>query len=58
MSKDGSNGYWIWRQENGWLWTNRSTWPFLWSHQSNGWLYLWPENNKALFYDYGSGSLK
>jgi hypothetical protein len=58
MSKDGSNGYWIWRHENGWLWTNRSTWPFLWSHQSTGWLYLWPENNKALFYDYGNGSLK
>jgi hypothetical protein len=58
MSKDGNNGYWIWRQENGWLWTNKSTWPFLWAHESADWLYLLPAKNKALFYDYRSGSLK
>jgi hypothetical protein len=58
MSPDGNQGYWLWRQENGWLWTNSSTWPFLWSHQSTGWLYLLPVKNQALFYDYGNGSLK
>jgi hypothetical protein len=58
MSPDGNQGYWLWRQENGWLWTNSSTWPFLWSHQSTGWHYLLPVKNQALFYDYGNGSLK
>ena len=58
MSPDGSAGYWIWRQENGWLWTNSSTWPFLWSHESAEWLYLLPAKNKALFYDYASGSMR
>ena len=58
MSPDGSDGYWIWRQENGWLWTNSSTWPFLWAHESTGWLYLLPAKNKALFYDYGSDSFR
>ena len=58
MSPDGNQGYWLWRQENGWLWTNSSTWPFIWSHQFTGWLYLWPENNTALFYDYSSGSVR
>jgi hypothetical protein len=58
MSPDGSNGFWLWRQENGWLWTNSSTWPFLWSHQSADWLYLLPAKNKALFYDYGSEMIK
>ena len=58
LSPDINKGYWIWRKENGWLWTNSSTWPFLWSHQSAGWLYLLPAKNKALFYDYESGNLK
>ncbi len=58
MSPDDSTGYWIWRKENGWLWTNSSTWPFLWSHESTGWLYLLPAKNKALFYDYESRNLK
>ena len=58
MSPDGSAGYWIWRQENGWLWTNSSTWPFLWSHKSTEWLYLLPAKNKALFYDYGLGTIR
>jgi hypothetical protein len=58
MNPDGNQGYWLWRQENGWLWTNSSTWPFLWSHQSADWLYLLPENNKALFYDYATGKLR
>ena len=58
LSLDANKEYWIWRQENGWLWTNSSTWPFLWSHESTGWLYLLPAKNKALFYDYESGNLK
>jgi hypothetical protein len=58
MSPDGNDGYWLWRQENGWLWTNSDSWPFLWSHQSAGWLYLLPVKNKALFYDYGNGSVR
>jgi hypothetical protein len=58
MSPDGSNGFWLWRQENGWLWTNSDSWPFLWSHQSAGWLYLLPAKNRALFYDYESGSVR
>ena len=58
MSPDGSDGYWLWRQENGWLWTNSPTWPFLWAHESTGWLYLLPAKNNALFYDYGIPSTK
>ena len=57
MSPDGSNGYWIWRQENGWLWTNSSTWPFLWAHESVDWLYLLPTKEKVLFYDYSTVTL-
>ena len=58
MNSDGSGGYWIWRKDNGWLWTNSTTWSFLWSHGTKSWLYLLPENNKALFYDYTSGSVR
>ena len=58
LSPDGNDGYWIWRKDNGWLWTNAETWPFLWSHQSANWLYLLPVNRNALFYDYATGSLR
>ena len=58
MNPDGSDGYWIWREENGWLWTNSYTWPFLWAHGNPIGSTCWPENNKALFYDYGSGSVR
>ena len=58
MSSDGNGGYWIWRKDNGWLWTNSTAWSFLWSHGTKSWLYLLPENNKALFYDYTSGSVR
>jgi hypothetical protein len=54
MSPDRSQGYWLWRQENGWLWTNAETWPFLWANESTGWLYLLPANQKVLFYDYST----
>ena len=57
MSPDGNNGYWLWRQENGWLWTNAETWPFLWSHEFAGWLYLLPTKEKVLFYDYSTVTL-
>ena len=58
LSPDRNDGYWLWRQENGWLWTNAETWPFLWSHESVDWLYLLPTKEKALFYDYATGSLR
>ena len=37
---DGYQGIWLWQRERGWLWTQPGTFPYLWRHDSAGWLYL------------------
>ena len=37
---DGSQGIWLWQRERGWLWTQAGVYPYLWRHDSAGWLYL------------------
>ena len=37
---DYAGGHWIWLESHGWLWTKENTWPFLYSHQLNDWLYF------------------
>jgi len=37
---DGYQGIWLWQRERGWLWTQPGTFPYLWRHESAGWLYL------------------
>ena len=51
---------WLWREENGWLWTKQDVWPYLWSHQSGYWLYLYPGKfgGSPKFYDYSIQSYR
>jgi formylglycine-generating enzyme required for sulfatase activity len=51
---------WLWKQNFGWLWTKEDAWPYLWSHQSGGWLYLYPGKVEETprFYDYSSESYR
>jgi len=37
---DGHQGIWLWQRERGWLWTQPGVFPYLWRHDSAGWLYL------------------
>ena len=55
---DGKNGFWIWKENFGWLWSNPSSWPFMWSHQSSTWYYLLPQNSSYLLYDYSTETLR
>ncbi|MDC3283745.1 cadherin domain-containing protein, partial [Opitutales bacterium] len=50
------NSVWLWRENQGWLWTKEDAWPYLWSHQSGGWLYLYPGKIEETprFYDYST----
>ena len=44
---------WIWKEELGWLWTNRELHPFFYANNSGGWLFYHGGNDsKILFYDY------
>ena len=58
LHKDGIEGFWIWKEETGWVWTTKEIWPFLWSQDSADWLYLMPTESGYLFYDYSTRSLK
>jgi len=49
---DQQGGYWMWMSNNGWLWTNQETWPFLWANETADWLYPVYSGNKLYFYDY------
>ena len=55
---DGKNGFWIWKENFGWLWSNPSSWPFMWSHQSSNWFYLLPQSSSYLLYDYSTETLR
>ena len=48
---DARGGLWLWMPEEDWLWTKESVWPFLWSAESAGWLYIYSNGNRY-FYDY------
>ena len=51
------NGIWFWKENEGWLWSRKDTWPHLWRHNSGSWLYHFEEQESgALFWDYQSQS--
>jgi len=45
-------GLWLWTQVNGWTWASEESWPFLWSNQTGGWLYLIVVQGQPYFFDY------
>ena len=58
VQHDEDEGVWLWMPEEKWLWTKEEVWPFLWSDNSNGWLYLIDSNGKRYFYDYSMESMR
>jgi hypothetical protein len=52
VQHDEDGGVWLWMPEEKWLWTKEGVWPFLWSDNSDGWLYLIHSNGNRYFYDY------
>jgi hypothetical protein len=59
-SPASESSVWLWKENFGWLWTKEDAWPYLWSHQSGGWLYLYPGKVEETprFYDYSSESYR
>ena len=53
---DGQQGLWLWMMDEGWLWTQPGTHPYLFRHRSGSWLYLMgSEAGKPVFFDFSIG---
>ena len=51
-------GLWMWMQGEGWLWSDSTIWPFIWSNEGPKWLYFWSAGQSNFFYDYSSQSFR
>jgi hypothetical protein len=51
-------GLWMWMQDEGWLWSDSTIWPFIWSNDAPKWLYFWSAGQSNFFYDYSSQSFR
>ena len=48
-----NQGVWIWQSDLGWLWTGKSSFAYLFSHDSQSWIYLHGSSKeKLLLFDY------
>ena len=48
-----ASGLWLWKEEMGWLWTDREIYPFLYHNSNQTWLYFFGQlDGSMLFYDY------
>lgn len=45
---------WFYLPGRGWLFTNKSSYPYLYDNTSNGWLYFQSGGEKPRFYNYGT----
>jgi uncharacterized protein (DUF1800 family) len=45
-------GLWMWMQDEGWLWSSSTIWPFIWSNDGPTWLYFLDAGENNFFYDY------
>ena len=54
--KPYTNG-WYYTPEDGWLWTNDETFPFIFRHKDGGWLYFYGSDEKSFFFDYNKNSV-
>ena len=56
---DDRQGLWLWKNEEGWMWTRQDVFPHLWKNRTGNWLYLMvSRNGKPVFYHYESGSIR
>jgi len=44
---------WFWKESLGWVWTKSDLYPFIYSANSQAWLYFYGElDQRRLLYDY------
>ena len=47
-----STHFWIWRNDNGWIWSSSHFFPYAYSDQEQGWLYFDLENKNPFPFRY------
>ncbi|MFP6900750.1 MAG: hypothetical protein VCA36_07380, partial [Opitutales bacterium] len=54
VSEDEGNALWLWRKKSGWLWTRPDLYPYLYSHSTSAWTYLYQDDpgKTVRLYDY------
>lgn len=58
FSSEDKSGVWLWREQNGWLWTGAEIFPFFFNDQNKNWLYYYAgKNGNSYFYDYHNQTL-
>jgi len=46
-------GVWFWKDSLGWFWTDNDVYPYLYSSESESWLYFYGDlDQKRLLFDY------
>ena len=45
---------WFYLPNQGWLWTDRTTYPYFFDSTSKAWMYFQSGNEKPKFYHYGT----
>ena len=53
LAQPNNRGVWLWKSDLGWLWTNKSSFGYLFSHSSQSWFYLHGSTKSdLLLFDY------
>ncbi|NBU86669.1 MAG: DUF5011 domain-containing protein [Verrucomicrobia bacterium] len=47
-------GLWMWVPQEGWLWSEATLWPFIWSNKTANWIRYMPGFQSDLFFDYST----
>jgi hypothetical protein len=52
--ESSSTGMWLWMENEGWLWSEATLWPFIWSNKTANWIRYMPGFQSDLFFDYST----
>ena len=45
---------WFYYPNRGWMWTNRTSYPYFYDSSTDGWMYFKSGEDKPRFYHYGT----
>ena len=45
---------WFYYPNRGWMWTNRTSYPYFYDSSTDGWMYFKSGDDKPRFYHYGT----
>lgn len=52
LNGEKEESLWLFQKEQGWLWTNKDIFPFLYQNKTKSWTYFKHRNQIPSFYDF------